>query len=74
MVECPGSSWSNPIWYGKWRIYLSSYAMADGYKYVFCHDDYDGAEDANDNRHDHATSIEHAKQLIDDWYDKCDED
>jgi hypothetical protein len=62
----PGSSYDNPIWHGKWRIYLSSYApMGEGYEYVFCHDDYDGAEDAGDNRYGFAVSVKDAKNQID---------
>lgn len=65
----PGSSWSNPIWYGKWRIYLSSYeAMEAGYEYVFCHDDYDGADDANDNRYGFAKSVADAQNQIDEMF------
>ena len=60
-----GSSYNNPVWYGKWRIYLSSYgAMEAGYEYVFKHDDYDGAEDAGDNRYGFAKSVEDAKEKI----------
>ena len=41
----PGATWDNPIWHRGFRIYLSDY---EGFCY--CHDDYDGAPDANDNR------------------------
>lgn len=60
----PGSSWSNPIWHRKYRIYVGDYAP-----YEFVHDDYDGAPDANDNRCGHASSIEDAKAQIDDLED-----
>lgn len=63
----PGSTYDNPIWYkNKWRIYLSSYdVMYSGYEYVFNHDDYDGAEDAGDNRYGFAKSVDDAKEQID---------
>lgn len=66
----PGSSWSNPIWYGKWRIYVNEYNYNGRYPYKFVHDDYDGAYDANDNRNGIATSIEDAKHCIDHWDDE----
>ena len=43
----PGSHFSNPIWFGKWRIYMDSSSFGG---WAFCHDDYDGADDSNDNR------------------------
>ena len=33
----PGSSWSNPIWHGKWRIYVGG--EMPGENYAFVHDD-----------------------------------
>jgi len=61
----PGSSYDNPIWHGKWRIYLSAWNINwTGCEYEFCHDDYDGADDANDNRYGFAKSVEDAKQQI----------
>jgi hypothetical protein len=59
----PGSGWYNPIWYGKYRIYLSDY-NPEGYKYNFSHDDYDGSN-CNDDRHGFAKSVEDAKKQID---------
>lgn len=61
----PGSGWDNPIWYGKYRIYISDYAKYDGFDYAFVHDYYDGAEDANDHRSGFAKSVEDAKKQID---------
>lgn len=58
----PGSSWSNPIWHGKWRIYVSSCGM---FSYEFVHDDYDGADDAYDGRCGFGDSIERCKHEID---------
>lgn len=57
-----GSSWSNPIWHGKWRIYQSHEFF--GQRYGFTHDDYDGADDANDSRHGHANSVDECKAAI----------
>lgn len=59
----PGSCWSNPIWHGRWRIYVSG----DGYgpAFSYSHDDYDGAPDAHDNRYGYAASIDEAKAEID---------
>jgi hypothetical protein len=60
----PGSSWSNPVWHKGFRIYVSDF-MFPGMAYEYCHDDYDGADDANDNRCGHAASIDAAKFEID---------
>lgn len=66
----PGSSWSNPIWYrNKWRIYVGEPAYGPQFAYAFTHDDFDGAEDANDNRCGHAASIAEAKNTIDEIED-----
>lgn len=59
----PGTTWDNPVWYGKWRIYIGD--PESGYAYQFTHDDYDGAPDAHDNRHGHAVSVAAAKEEID---------
>lgn len=58
----PGSSWSNPVWHGRWRIYHSHNHFHD---FAFCHDDFDGADDANDNRYGSARTVEEAKAAID---------
>lgn len=58
----PGSSWSNPVWRGKWRIYRSHSHFHD---FAFCHDDFDGTDDANDNRYGAADTIEEATAAID---------
>ena len=64
----PGSSWSNPIWHGKWRIYVGG--EMPGENYAFVHDDYDGADVAfdvasRDDRYGYARTIEEAKAEID---------
>lgn len=51
-------TFSNPVWYGKWRIYHNSAAMGYSSTFAFCHDDYDGASDANDNRCGYGATIE----------------
>ena len=63
----PGSSYSNPIWYDKWRIYVSDHWNL--YNFDFMHDDYDGAPDSGDRRFGHGQTIEEIKQEIDegDW-------
>ena len=61
----PGSCWSNPIWYGRWRIYVGEPRYGSQFAYAYVHDDYDGAPDAYDSRHGYAASIEEAKAEID---------
>lgn len=61
----PGSSWDNPIWHGKWRIFLGHPEYGRQFAYEFVHDDYDGAPDANDNRAGHAESVEACREEID---------
>ena len=63
--DFPGSSWKNPIWYRGYRIYLSS--VIDGYDFV--HDDYDGADDANDYRYGYGSSVLDCKEAIDELED-----
>lgn len=53
-----GASWANPIWFGwsgRWRIYQDKSPVGE---WAFVHDDYDGAEDSNDNRHGVGKSLE----------------
>jgi hypothetical protein len=61
----PGSSWDNPIWHRGWRIYLGEPEWHPSLSYMFAHDDYDGAEDANDTRVGHAYTIDEAMAEID---------
>lgn len=60
----PGSSWSNPIIYRDWLIYLNDYVGPGDHlcAFVFTHKDYDGPED---NRHGHAATVEACKREID---------
>lgn len=63
----PGTTYTNPIWYKEYRIYLcdrNAYAPS-GYNYIYIHDDYDGAKDARDNRCGYTKTIEEAKAEID---------
>lgn len=66
----PGSCYSNPIWHGKWRIYLSDLYEVHGFEYDYVHDDYDGAEDAGDNRCGQAHTVEKAIAEIKDREDE----
>ena len=60
-----GTTYHNPIWYrNKWRIYLSNNGHPQC-EYEFVHDDYDGADDANDNRCGYGKTVEECKQEID---------
>lgn len=63
----PGTTWDNPVWHGRWRIYVADAESRQNYEFV--HDDYDGAPDANDKRIGHAQSVEEAMRLIDEEYD-----
>jgi hypothetical protein len=63
----PGTTWDNPVWHGKWRIFVADADSRENYEFV--HDDYDGAPDANDFRHGYAPSVDEAKALIDGEYD-----
>lgn len=62
----PGTSWSNPVWHGRWRIYVNP---GFGPAYAYVHDDFDGADDANDNRYGSARTVEEAKAAIDEMED-----
>ena len=55
-------TYSDPIWYNDYRIYFSFDAPEN---YAFQHDDYDGADDACDNRTGYADTVEAAKARID---------
>lgn len=67
----PGSSSSNPIEYrGKWRICISAYSLHPQFDWEYWHDDYDGAEDANDHRYGYAASEQGCKDAIDEWIEE----
>jgi hypothetical protein len=72
----PGSSWSNPIRHGEWKIYLNDYVGPGDHivAWAYVHDDFDGAEDANDNRYGYAATVEACKTQIDDHEDEAAED
>ena len=59
-----GTTWSNPIWYGKWRIYISDIDDAR-MAWAYAHDDYDGAPDAGDYRCGYTATVEACKAEID---------
>lgn len=50
--------------YGDWLVY-SSRPPVPGVNYEFHHKDYDGAEDANDNRSGFSRTIDEAYACID---------
>lgn len=62
--QLPGSSWSNPIWYGDWRIYTPIYIPGEFASVSYEHKDFDGAPDAYDDRAGYAANIEAAKAEI----------
>lgn len=62
--EQPGSSWSNPIWYRGYRIYVG-----DNTPFQYVHDDYDGAPDSYDTRFGRGNSVDECKEEIDDAED-----
>jgi hypothetical protein len=57
-----GTTWDNPIWYRKFRIYLTDHCFVN-WEYV--HDDYDGAPDAGDNRYGHGQTVAECIDEID---------
>ena len=66
----PGSSWSNPIWYRDYRIFVDDCAGTRSQGYAFVHDDYDPtpqyADDPpSDNRCGWEPTIDAAKAEID---------
>lgn len=63
----PGSSYANPIWYGKWRIFVGEPQYGKQFAYQYLHDDFDGAEDANDYRCGHAATVDECRAEIDDY-------
>lgn len=65
----PGTSWSNPVWYCRYRIYVGEPQYGQEFAYAFVHDDFDGALDAHDKRCGYAASIEAAKAEIDEMED-----
>ena len=56
----------NPIWHRDYRIYV---ADCGPYAYAYVHDDYDGADDANDSRYGYADTVEACKAEIDERED-----
>jgi hypothetical protein len=66
--EEPGDSYSNPIWYrDKWRLYVDPDTWPP-FAVAYTHDDYDGAPDANDNRHGYARNFIEARTEIDELF------
>lgn len=57
-------TWSDPVWYRGFRIYYDRTPVA-GNDWHYVHDDYDGAEDAGDNRAGSEATLEACKTEID---------
>jgi hypothetical protein len=63
------------ITYGKWHIHYNPPPIPwNNFDWVYVHDDFDGAPDANDNRCGHAESLEACKREIDLIEDKLEWD
>lgn len=58
--------YSDPIWHRDYRIYFADHGP---HTYAFQHDDYDGADDACDNRTGYADTVDEAKAMIDERED-----
>lgn len=68
----PGSSWDNPIWHRRYRIYVGEPNIHPSLAYAFTHDNYEGgyydAEGSvceGDSRHGYAATIAACKAEID---------
>lgn len=61
----PGSSWDNAILYRGYRVHVNHCNIHSSVDWVFAHEDYDGAEDANDGRAGCGPSIEDCRSQID---------
>lgn len=54
------------IRHGKWLIFFSDNPLGlSQFRYAYVHDDFDGADDAMDDRHGYARTVEEAKAEID---------
>ena len=62
-------TFQNPLRYGGYRIYPEG-CGASPYLWVFVHEDYDGAPDANDNRHGGGATIEECIAEIEELEDE----
>jgi hypothetical protein len=67
MTDHKRPTWANPVWYRGFRIYYDSTPVA-GNDWHYVHDDYDGAEDAGDNRAGSETTLEACKIEIDERF------
>lgn len=63
----PGSSYANPLWHRRWRIYPNAHHLAWQVAFVGVHDDFDGADDSNDHRCFYAPTADDVRQEIDEW-------
>ena len=55
--------------YRNCRIYPNPCNINAACDWLWYHDDYDGADDANDNRHGYGESLDACKRQIDEMYD-----
>ena len=66
-----GTTWDNPIWYGKFRIWATNqHPFARGTAFAYVHDDCDGNE--NDGRFGYCESIDECKAEIDERWPNSD--
>ena len=63
----PGTTWDNPIWYGKFRIWLTDqHPYTHGTAYAYVHDD----DDESTDRYGYGQTVEACKAEIDErWPD-----
>lgn len=60
-------TWMEPVWYRGFRIYYDRTPVA-GNDWHYVHDDYDGADDAGDNRAGSEATLEACKTEIDEQF------
>lgn len=66
----PGTSFDNPIWHGRWRIYVDDCAGTRSQGYAFQHDNYDPTpvhsdDGPSDHRHGWERTVAEAKLAVD---------
>jgi hypothetical protein len=65
-IETP--TWANPLWHRGYKVFAASNGQPP-LSFVFVHDDFDGAPDANDYRNGWARTLQGAKDQIDEIED-----
>ena len=61
-------TYADPVWYRGFRIYYDRVPYVAGNDWSYVHDDYDGADDAHDNRAGTEASLEACKTEIDERF------